>query len=289
MERAGRNRASLPAFHVSAGGDGIVQAVAGWVLGAALAALVAGAAAAQGPEMPPEVPLPPGVVVQPLAAPMAVGGEAWGPFRRICFRERSEDGTRPGQEYRRHECHTITAFPGPGGARLSVAEASVPLRIRIDRSAEGEVSGASVLPWPGRRPPGAEEEAEAGGALRDLFRFALAPTRRLGMGDAVRVRDPASYGLAAAPWLKQAAEEVPCTVAGRARYRNRPVAVLRCEGRSETRAKGDTVRAARRAVVLADAATGLFLHARQHYRIVATPEAGGSPMAISRTVEAGFE
>ena len=78
--------------------------------------------------------------------------------------------------------------------------------------------------------------------------------------DAVAVRDPGGFGLTAP-------EEVPCMVPGRSRHHSRPVAVLRCQDQSETRADGiGRVVRDRRGLILVDAATDLFGRLRQDTR-----------------------
>lgn len=128
-------------------------AIARWrLLAAAPVILLAGAAAAQVPDWRAAAPaLPLDGEVRPLRAPVAIGGAAWGPWRRLC----REQTLRPGRPPQR-DCLTIAEARIEGDtARLTFAQEATGLRIAAVRGADGRVTEFAAP-----RPPGSSAPAD---------------------------------------------------------------------------------------------------------------------------------
>jgi hypothetical protein len=122
------------------------------ILAAVAALLLAGTAAAQAPDWRAAAPaLPLEGEVRPLRAPVAIGGAAWGPWRRLC----REQTVRPGRPPQR-DCLTVAEARIEGEAvRLTLAQEATGLRISATRGADGRVTEFAAP-----RPPGSSAAAD---------------------------------------------------------------------------------------------------------------------------------
>lgn len=140
------------------------------------ALLLAAPAAAQAPDWRAAAPvLPLSGEIRPLRAPVAIGGAAWGPWRRLC----REQTLRPGRPPQR-DCLTVAdVVEEGGGARLVLVQDGIGLRIGARRTTDGRVTDFAAL-----RPDGAPAAAEPGrdavlGAWRTQFASLSLPARRV--------------------------------------------------------------------------------------------------------------
>ena len=198
----------------------------------ALLAALGGAATARGEAIPnwqgraPALPLD--GAVTPLAAPVAVGGDAWGPFTRLCMTNdvaRPEGGTTPLSDPR---CLGLSGTPRPEGGillRLTFEGMSPPPVFTLVRDAEGGVSDVQLVPDPRLPPVPPAQRARLLRQLGAVFEVLNLGRRTLGQGDGfgLLLPDDMLEGLRPPPG------GLPCTVEGEARMEGRPVLVARCE------------------------------------------------------------
>ncbi|MBP0465750.1 hypothetical protein J5Y09_17615 [Roseomonas sp. PWR1] len=217
---------------------------AGMACGVALALALAGPAAAQAPDWRASAPpLPLDGEVRPLRAPVAIGGTAWGPWRRVC----REQTLRPGRPMQR-DCLTVAEAQAEGDAvRLSLAQEATGLRIAARRGADGRVTEFSAP-----RPQGsgaAADAARAGlvAAWRAQFETLSLERRRVAPGEdfPMPVEGSAATGR--------------CRPEGTAAIGGRAVLVARCavELAGRLRGSGATMQVAIAARLAIDTATGM--------------------------------
>lgn len=107
-------------------------------------------ALAQPPDWRAQMPaLPLDGAVRAMAAPVAVGGSAWGPWRRLCREQMSERGRAP-----QRTCLTVAeARPEGEAIRLTLVLESVGLRVAALRTVEGRVVEFAAVRADGSAPP----------------------------------------------------------------------------------------------------------------------------------------
>lgn len=141
---------------------------------AALLLLAAAPAMAQGDWRAAAPLLPIDAPPARLSGPVAIGGQAWGPWRRIC----REQSTRPGRPPAR-DCLAVAEMrEEAGGARLTLVH-ETGLRVSVLRSAEGRVTDFAALRADGGTPaPDARRDALLA-AWRDQFATLSLERRRI--------------------------------------------------------------------------------------------------------------
>lgn len=188
-------------------------------------------------------PLPLDGAVRPAAAPVALGGAAWGPWRRIC-REQNADPRRPP----RRDCLTVAARQEEAGAtRLTLVQDGTGLRIGLRRDDEGRVTDfAALLPDGRPAPPDAARDGLLA-AWRSQF-DQLSLTRRV-------IRPRQDFPLP----VPGSAQGGICRPEGQATLGGRGVLVARCAVELGGRLRGgeSQARIAIFAHVALDVATGM--------------------------------
>lgn len=206
--------------------------------------LLAGPAAAQPADWRAAAPaLPLDGAVRAMAAPIVIGGAAWGPWQRIC----REQVLRPGRPPQR-DCLTVAeARPEPGGMRLILVQEATGLRISMLRTAEGRVAEFAAIRADGSAPP--PEPARDGllAAWRAQFAAISLERRRIGP------REDFALPIEGSP------RGGTCRAEGSATVAQRPVLVARCAVELAGRLRGGDAQArvAIFARVAVDAATGM--------------------------------
>jgi hypothetical protein len=143
--------------------------------GALLALALAGPALAQPADWRAAAPaLPLDGPVRELRAPVAVGGSAWGPWRRIC----REQALAPGRPARR-DCLAVVEVRAEGDSmRLTLVQESTGLRIAARRGVDGTVMEfAALRPDGGAAPPDAARDGLLAEWRTRFATLSLAPRR----------------------------------------------------------------------------------------------------------------
>jgi hypothetical protein len=196
---------------------GALRALA--LLAAALAAGACPARARSADWRAEAPPLPLDGPLRPLAGPVAVGGSAWGPWRRIC-REQVTARGRPAER----TCLQVAEARAEGEAmRLTLEVEGAGLRISALRDAAGRVTEFRAL------------SADGGPAPREPARERLLAEWRAQFAalSLERRRIPAREGFDLP--VHGSARGMACRAEGGAALRGRPVVVLACGVRLEGR------------------------------------------------------
>lgn len=178
-----------------------------------------------------------------VSAPVAVGGAAWGPWRRIC----REQTLRPGRPPQRDCLGVAEARPEPGGTRLTLLQEASGLRLSVLRTADGRVAEFAAIQADGRPPPpDAARDALVAG-WRDQFAAISLERRRIGPRE--------DFPLA----IEGSTRGGTCRPEAMASIGQRPVLVARCGVELAGRLRGGEAEAriAIFARVAVDVATGM--------------------------------
>ena len=150
--------------------------------------------------------------VRPLSAPLAIGGSAWGPWRRLC----REKATRPGRPAQR-DCLTVAeARPEPGGMRLTLVQDQVRLRVSALRGTDGRLAEFTALGAEGAPAPPDPARDGLVAAWREQFATLSLELRRIAPREDVALPSAGS------------ARGGSCRPEGTAALAGRPVLVARC-------------------------------------------------------------
>lgn len=122
----------------------------------------------------------------PLDAParmirqaVTIGGEAWGPWQRLC----REQTLRPGRPPQR-DCLTVTeARPDGSGVRLTLRHEPTGLLITAQRGTDGRVGAFEAVRSDGSAPPDDARRAALLAAWREQFATLSLERRRIGPND----------------------------------------------------------------------------------------------------------
>lgn len=207
-------------------------------------ALAAGPAAAQAPDWRAAAPtLPLDGPVRPVAAPVAVGGTAWGPWQRIC----REQTLQPGRPPQRDCLAVAEARPEGSGMRLVLVQQATGLRISALRTAEGRVSEFAAIRADGTAPPADAARDGLLAAWREQFSAISLERRR------ISAREDFTLPIEGSP------RGGTCRVEGTASIVQRPVLVARCAVELAGRLRGGDAQArvAIFARIAVDTATGM--------------------------------
>lgn len=206
--------------------------------------LLAGSALAQQGDWRAAAPaLPLDGPVRAATAPVAIGGLAWGPWRRIC----REQTLRPGRPPQRDCLAVAEARPEAGGTRLVLRQEATGLRISAFRTEDGRVTEFAAIRPDGSAPP--PEPARDGllAAWRTQFAAISMERRTLGPREdfPMPVEGSPRGGL--------------CRVEGNGSIGQRPVLVARCAVELAGRLRGGEAeaRVAIFARLAVDTATGM--------------------------------
>ena len=198
--------------------------------------------------------------VRPLAAPVAIGGAAWGPWRSLC----REQATRPGRPVQR-DCLTVAeARPEAGGMRLTLVQGQTGLRISALRGGDGRIAEFLALNADGGPAPPDPARDRLLAAWRDQFATLSLERRR------IAPREDVALPIGGSP------RGGTCRPEGTAALGGRPVLVARCAVELAGRLRGgeSEARVAIFARVAIDIATGMV--AEQGYATrIETFAAGG--------------
>ncbi len=150
--------------------------------------------------------------VRPLSAPLAIGGSAWGPWRRLC----REQATRPGRPAQR-DCLTVAeARPEPGGMRLTLVQDQVRLRVSALRGTDGRLAEFTALGAEGAPAPPDPARDGLVAAWREQFATLSLERRRIAPREDVALP------------IAGSARGGTCRPEGTAALAGRPVLVARC-------------------------------------------------------------
>lgn len=234
-----------------------------WRLSLALL-LLAGAAQAQPGTTDWRAAAPPLALDGPLRemrAPVAVGGSAWGPWRRIC----REQALNPGRPPRR-DCLAVAEARAEGDAmRLTLVQEGTALRIAARRDVEGRVTEfAALRPDGSPAPPDAARDALLA-AWRGQFERLSLPRRRFAPGE--------NFALP----VEGSPQGMACRAEGVGAVAGRPALAARCAVELAGRLRGGAAEAhvAIFARVAVDVATGIVV-AQGYATRIETFEAGRS-------------
>jgi len=190
-------------------------------------------------------PLPLEGPVREMRAPVALGGSAWGPWRRLC-REQSLNPRRPP----RRDCLTVAEARTEGDAmRLALVQDGTALRIAARRDVEGRVTEFAAMRADGSAaPPDAARDGLLA-AWRDQF-ATLSLTRR-------RVAPGEGFSLP----VEGAPQGMACRPEGLGAVAGRPALVARCAVELAGRLRGGAAeaRVAIFARVAVDVPTGMVV------------------------------
>ncbi|CAH0290703.1 hypothetical protein ROS9278_04219 [Roseomonas sp. CECT 9278] len=150
--------------------------------------------------------------VRPLSAPVAIGGTAWGPWRRLC----REQATRPGRPPQRDCLAVAEARPEADGMRLVLVQDQLGLRISALRGSDGRVAEFAALRADGSPAPADAARDGLVAAWRDQF-ATLSLERR-------RIAPREDFSLS----ISGSARGGTCRPEGTAALGGRPVVVTRC-------------------------------------------------------------
>lgn len=182
--------------------------------------------------------------VRALTGPVAIGGTAWGPWRRLC----REQTLRPGRPPQR-DCVTVAeARPEGTGMRLTLLHEASGLRMSVLRSAEGRLGEFAALGADGAAAPADAPRDALLEVWREQFATLSLDRRRIGPAEDF----PLPIG--------GSARGGACRAEGSASIAARQVVVARCAVELEGQLRGGQARArvAIFARVAVDAATGMI-------------------------------
>lgn len=181
--------------------------------------------------------------VRPLAAPLTIGGTAWGPWRRMC----REQATRPGRPPQRDCLSVAEARPEGAATRLTLVQDQVGLRVSALRGSDGRVTEFAPLRADGgAAPPDAARDGLVA-AWREQFATLSLERRRIAPREDVPLP------------IAGSSRGGTCRPEGTAALAGRPVLVARCAVELAGRLRGGEfeARVAIFARLAIDIATGM--------------------------------
>lgn len=197
---------------------------------------------------------------RPLAAPVTIGGSAWGPWRSLC----REQTTRPGRPMQRDCLAVAEARPDGSAMRLTLVQQQLGLRISALRDADGRLQDFSARGPDGSAPPPDAARDGLLAAWRDQFATLSLERRR------IAPREDFSLYISGSP------RSGTCRPEGTGALGGRPVLVARCAVELAGRLRGgeSDARVAIFARIAIDIPTGMVV-AQGYATRIETFGAGG--------------